>query len=122
MNLDANIRANIDGDVNFNGTNYNTSGYISGMVANKNKFAPYLGIGFDIINLPVVSLRTTIGATVRSFELSNYSYNLSGNIPQANIDAEIDKIRKKVDKTAVIPSLSLTARFTLPNLPFIPVL
>jgi hypothetical protein len=122
MNLDANIRANIDGDVNFNGTPYTTSGYVVGTVSNKNKFAPYLGIGFDIISLPVISLRTTIGATVRSFELSNSSYSLSDNIPQTNIDAEIDKIRKKVDKTVIIPSVSLTARITLPNLPFIPVL
>ncbi len=122
MDLDADIRANVNGNVNFNGTPYNTNGYLTGTVSNKNKFAPYIGIGFDIINLPIVSLRTTIGATVHSFELSSYSYNLSGNIPQENINAEIDKIRKKVDKTAVIPSLSLTARVTLPNLPFIPVL
>jgi hypothetical protein len=122
MDLDADIRANINGNVNFHGTTYNTNGYLVGTVSNKNKFAPYIGIGFDIINLPIVSLRTTIGATVRSFELSSYSYNLSGNIPQANIDAEITKIAKKVDKTAVIPSVSLTVRFTLPNLPFIPVL
>jgi hypothetical protein len=123
MNLNADIHTNINGDISFNGTNYNTTGYISGTVSNKNKFSPYVGIGFDILNLPIISLRTTFGATVRSFELSNTSYSLSNSsISQTNIDAEIDSIRKKVNKTSIIPSVSLTARITLPNLPFIPVL
>jgi hypothetical protein len=123
MDLNADIRADLNGNVKFNGTTYATSGYIAGTVSNKNKFAPYLGIGFDIINLPVVSLRTTIGATVRSFELTDTSYSLSNSaIQETDINTEIDKIRKKVDKTVIIPSVSLTARITLPNLPFIPVL
>jgi hypothetical protein len=113
--LDAqmNVNRSLNGNVFINGSSYNVNGgSLNVTIANKNKFAPYLGIGYDILNLPFVSLRTTLGASIRSFEVSNKSYNL-GSVLQTDIDAEIQSLNNRIGKNIIIPSLTLTARITL---------
>lgn len=84
------------------------SGNYNAVVANKNAFAPYFGLGIDIISLPIISLRTTFGGSFRSFEVK--SSNAS----------DTSALSSKIDNNIFVPSASLTIRATLPNVPFIP--
>jgi hypothetical protein len=84
------------------------SGNYNAVVANKNAFAPYFGLGIDIISLPIISLRTTFGGSFRSFEVK--SSNAS----------DTTALSSKIDRNIFVPSASLTIRATLPNVPFVP--
>jgi hypothetical protein len=84
------------------------SGNYNAVVANKNAFAPYFGLGIDIISLPIISLRTTFGGSFRSFEVK--SSNAS----------DTTALSSKIDSNIFVPSASLTIRATLPNVPFVP--
>ena len=107
LDTDMQIKRSINGSTEINGNSYPvTNGYIDFVISNKQKFAPFIGIGYDILNLPFISLRLTAGGSIRSFEVSSAKYNLSG-VPQVNIDAEIKKLNDKVNKTVIVPSLSL---------------
>lgn len=120
MDMNADVYTNINGTVNFNNKPYTTNGNINVTFANRNKFSPYLGIGIDIINLPIFSLRTTFGASIHSFKIVNISHNL--NVLQTDINAEVKAMSNNSHKNRVIPSASLTARITLPNIPFLSIL
>ena len=86
------------------------SGNYNAVVANKNAFAPYFGLGIDIISLPIISLRTTFGGSFRSFEVKSTN---ATNVDQAALSS-------KIDSNIFVPSASLTIRATLPNVPFVP--
>jgi len=86
------------------------SGNYNAIVANKNAFAPYFGLGIDIISLPIVSLRTTFGGSFRSFEVKSTTGSVSD---QAALTSQINN-------NIFVPSASLTIRATLPNVPFVP--
>jgi hypothetical protein len=86
------------------------AGNYNAIISNKNAFAPYFGLGIDIINLPIISLRTTFGGSFRSFEVK------STNAPIVDKNA----LSSKIDGNMFIPSASITLRATLPNIPFIP--
>lgn len=112
LDADLTINKNTNGSVSVNGVNYNVNGYADAVISNKRKFAPYIGIGYDILNLPFISLRTTFGASIRSFEVSKANYNLPG-VLQSDFDAEISALNRRVDKNVIVPSVTLTARITL---------
>lgn len=82
------------------------------VVSNKEMFAPYIGIGIDIINLPFISLRTTFGGTIRSFEITRRSYDVPPALI-ATVNNDITRWNKSLSKTVFIPSITLTARITL---------
>jgi hypothetical protein len=86
------------------------SGNYNAVVSNKNAFAPYFGLGIDIISLPIVSLRTTFGGSFRSFEVQSTNGS----------DSDKSALSSKIDSNIFVPSASLTIRATLPNVPFIP--
>lgn len=87
-----------------------TSGSYSAVVANKNALAPYFALGIDIINLPIVSLRTTFGGSFRTFEVQSTTGSASDKTA----------LNSKIDSNIFVPSASLTLRATVPNVPFIP--
>ncbi len=124
LNTDFDIVTNVSGGVTIGNTTYNQSGNVHAQVSNKQAFAPYIGIGWDIINIPFVSIRLTGGATFRSFEVSQLyvTGGLSGNVSQTDLDSEKAEFSKEIDKNIVIPSITLTARFNMINIPFIPIL
>ena len=84
------------------------NGNSNAIISNKNAFAPYFGLGIDIISLPIISLRTTFGGSFRSFEVK--SSNAS----------DTTALSSKIDSNIFVPSASLTIRATLPNVPFVP--
>lgn len=123
MNTGIDTSTKYNGSVNFNGNPYVINGGIDLRTQNKEKYAPYLAIAWDVLNLPIVSARLTAGATQRSF--NSHIVRLNGDfssVNKADIDAEFAKLTKDINKKMWIPSLTLTVRVTLPNAPFIPVI
>ncbi len=84
------------------------SGNNNAIITNKQQWAPYFGIGIDIISLPIVSLRTTFGGSFRSFAVE------SSNV------SDTSALTSQIDKNIFVPSISLTLRATLPDVPFVP--
>lgn len=123
MNTGIDASTNYNNSVNFNGTPYVVNGGIDLRIQNKQKFAPYLAFAWDVINLPIVSARLTAGATYRSFDarITGLRGDIATIVPVANINAELAKLQKDIDKSMWVPSVSLTVRITLPNVPFVPV-
>lgn len=121
MNTGIDVATNYNGNVNFNGMAYNVDGGIDFRLQNKQKFAPYFAIGWDVINLPIITARITAGATNRSFDarITGIRGNVEGTVGRSNIDAEFAKVQKDVNKKMWVPSVSLTVRATLPSIPFI---
>jgi hypothetical protein len=124
LNTDFDIVSNVSGGTTIGNTTYAQSGNVHAQVSNKQTFAPYIGIGWDIINIPFISLRLTGGATFRSFEVSQLyvTGDLVGAVSQADLNQEKAELSKEIDKNIVIPSITLTARFNMINIPFIPIL
>lgn len=86
------------------------NGSYSAVISNKNSIAPYFALGIDLINLPILSLRTTFGGSFRKFEVESSNGSVS----------DISTLSSKIDSNIFVPSASLTVRATLPNVPFIP--
>lgn len=109
------------GAIQYLETNLTLSGYVingkdsipgSLTISNREKFAPYLGIGIDIINLPFISLRTTFGATMRSYAVKRINYNIPSEFVN-RVNEETAKLNKDIGKMVIIPSITLTARIKL---------
>lgn len=122
MNTGIDASTSYNGSATFNGKNTLTvNGGIDIRISNQQKFAPYFGIGWDIINLPIISSRLTAGGTFRAFNarVTGIRGNVTTLVPQSDIDVEVAKLSKEINDKMFIPSVSLTIRATLPNIPFI---
>lgn len=122
MNMGVDVTSNLGGSYSFGGVSKTASGTLTARIQNKNAFAPYLGIGWDIINIPFVTIRLTGGATLRSFEVESWSKSVGFTTAasDAEVQAEINNLNSKIDKNIIIPSVTLTARFNMIDIPFIP--
>lgn len=124
LNMDIDMNTNLSNGATFGGTHYSESGNIHAQVQNKNALSPYVAIGFDLISIPTISLRLTTGATFRSYEVSKFylTGNLATAVSESNLSTARSELAKEIDKAVIVPSITLTARFNMINIPFIPVL
>ncbi|MFT4967269.1 MAG: hypothetical protein ACI9CD_000268 [Candidatus Deianiraeaceae bacterium] len=123
MNMGVDLTSNLSGSYSFGGgLPKNATGSLIARIQNKQALAPYLGIGWDIINIPFVTIRLTGGATLRSFEMESWSKSagFTTAASPAEFLEEVNSLKSKIEKDIIIPSVTLTARFNMIDIPFIP--
>ena len=105
----SNGTATINGKtVNLNGQRFNVDLTYPGVT-------PYLGIGYGTKSNTTKGwgLFADLGVTVGKFK-TNVSQNVVGtqNITQADVDAQVDKVRESVNKLSVLPKFTIGASYS----------